>query len=52
MVNGEEAQEIARLAMKLAKRMADDDEMRSVADLRRSRLVREQLRRLWDLMVV
>jgi Ca2+-binding EF-hand superfamily protein len=52
MVNGEEAQEIARLAMKLAKRMADDDDMRSVADLRRSRLVREHLRRLWDLMVV
>eukprot|EP01043_Picozoa_sp_COSAG02_P129963 COSAG02_NODE_67588_length_252_cov_1.215686_1_plen_78_part_01 len=51
-MQGREAREVERLAMKLAVRMTADDDLKEVANLRRSRDVREKLLRLWGLMVV
>ena len=51
-MHGREAREVERLAMDLAVRMTADDELKKVANLRRSRDVREKLQRLWGLMVV
>lgn len=51
-MQGPQAREVERLAMELAVRMTADDDLKEVANLRRSRDVREKLVRLWGLMVV
>ena len=42
--------ELQMVAMKLASRLSGDESLRETAVLRRSRTIRDQIRRLWDLM--
>ena len=49
---GPEAREVCKLALEIAKRMSDNPRLKAVANLRRSRDVKEKLQRLWGLMVV
>ena len=42
--------EVQMMAMKLASRLSSDESLRESGALRRSRPIREEIRRLWDLM--
>eukprot|EP01047_Picozoa_sp_COSAG01_P108070 COSAG01_NODE_37024_length_509_cov_1.343902_1_plen_158_part_01 len=50
MMAGEEAAQVQELAMQMAVRMAEDEDLRATAGLRRSKHIREKLQRLWGLM--
>ena len=51
MMGGDMAQEVQQLAMEMAMRLAEDEDLRKTASLRRSKRIREKLQRLWWLMV-
>eukprot|EP01043_Picozoa_sp_COSAG02_P053387 COSAG02_NODE_5886_length_3963_cov_3.104555_1_plen_618_part_01 len=44
--------ELQMMAMKLAQRLSSDESLRETGALRRSRAIREEIQRLWDLMVM
>eukprot|EP01043_Picozoa_sp_COSAG02_P010326 COSAG02_NODE_361_length_23829_cov_82.704509_4_plen_1094_part_00 len=44
--------EIQMMSMQLASRLANDESLRETGALRRSRAIREEIKRLWDLMVM